>query len=236
MIKKMLIASTIAFSSLGAMNAYAGGVAITSYDITNAEASGFGGGWSYKYDGTISPTGTVSSLGNPLYNLTNGSGTLNDGKLSGSDKNNQLFWLADKSSITLNLASSTKISDISIFGGDNTNSAVTGTLTGWDVTINGITQSFNSTGFGALGYFSKVPMNDLVSLAGSSLSNLVTRQITLSNFTGGFAGSYVNIGEIQVNGGLPPSTNAVPVPGAVWLFASGLMGLIGYSRRKQVQA
>lgn len=30
------------------------------------------------------------------------------------------------------------------------------------------------------------------------------------------------------------STNAVPVPAAVWLFGSGLIGLIGFARRKKV--
>ena len=29
-------------------------------------------------------------------------------------------------------------------------------------------------------------------------------------------------------------TSAVPVPGAVWLFGSGLLGLIGFTRRKHV--
>ena len=30
------------------------------------------------------------------------------------------------------------------------------------------------------------------------------------------------------------NTSAVPVPAAVWLFGSGIMGLFGWSRRKQV--
>ncbi len=36
--------------------------------------------------------------------------------------------------------------------------------------------------------------------------------------------------------GIPNVPAAVPVPGAVWLFGSGLLGLVGHSRKKSVKA
>jgi len=46
----------------------------------------------------------------------------------------------------------------------------------------------------------------------------------------GASGGVFGLGEIAFSDGVP---SAVPVPAAVWLFASGLMGLVGLARRKK---
>ncbi len=46
--------------------------------------------------------------------------------------------------------------------------------------------------------------------------------------SGGLAGSGADVGSFLVR------TSVVPIPAAVWLFGSGLLGLIGYSKRKKV--
>ena len=55
------------------------------------------------------------------------------------------------------------------------------------------------------------------------------------NFLDGiYAGAH--IAELQAlasNGGVSP--NAVPIPGAVWLLGTGLVGLVGMRRRKGEQ-
>jgi len=38
----------------------------------------------------------------------------------------------------------------------------------------------------------------------------------------------------DIDGGIPGAPSAVPVPAAVWLFGSGLLGLVGVARRKKV--
>src|SRR5579864_6026194 len=84
----VLVAGVIALPQCGE----AAPITISSYDVLNAEASGFGG-WSYQYTGTITPNGS-------LVNLTGGSGTLNDGLVTPAVVNNMLFTVQDKSVIT----------------------------------------------------------------------------------------------------------------------------------------
>lgn len=42
------------------------------------------------------------------------------------------------------------------------------------------------------------------------------------------------IDNINFNAPLPPDLNPVPVPAAVWLFGTALIGLVGFSRRRNV--
>ena len=51
--------------------------------------------------------------------------------------------------------------------------------------------------------------------------------ITIANFAGTLTPS--NIASTYIN----PKVSAVPVPAAVWLFGSGLLGLAGFSRRRK---
>ncbi len=51
---------------------------------------------------------------------------------------------------------------------------------------------------------------------------------------GGTYNNYFASSEADGNGAFPSiTTSAVPVPAAVWLFGSGLLGLVGLARRKQ---
>ena len=52
-------------------------------------------------------------------------------------------------------------------------------------------------------------------------------------FTGSDAGSTIAANCTFVSGDLCPTVAAVPVPAAVWLFGSGLLGLVGVARRKK---
>ena len=40
---------------------------------------------------------------------------------------------------------------------------------------------------------------------------------------------------IYMSSTLDPSLSPIPVPAAIWLFGSGLLGLVGFSRRKQMR-
>lgn len=47
--------------------------------------------------------------------------------------------------------------------------------------------------------------------------------------------NYLSLAEVQVFGGDSPVNN-VPIPAAVWLMGSGLVGLMGYSRKNKSQS
>ena len=52
-----------------------------------------------------------------------------------------------------------------------------------------------------------------------------------TGLSGIFTGTFNNLGN---NGNNFPTYSPVPVPAAAWLFSSGLIGLIGFARRKKV--
>lgn len=212
LISHITLASALAFSLASQATPI-----ISSYDISNAEASGFGG-WSNAYSGTITATG------GGLYSYTGGSGTLNDGITPTNHINNQLFTLADNSTITLHLNTLSNISELNILGGAIGN-MIPGTLTGATITIGALSVALSSTAWGAT--CSSGLCNDKFSLAGSGLDLLATNTITLSNFTGGWSG-YYNIGEVTVAG----VNAAVPAPATFALLGLGLVGLTLSRRRK----
>jgi len=65
--------------------------------------------------------------------------------------------------------------------------------------------------------------------------------VNLDDFSIGVDGIFTNIlltfqdtsSEFALAGALNPPPAAVPVPAAVWLFGSGLLGLVGVARRKK---
>ena len=67
---------------------------------------------------------------------------------------------------------------------------------------------------------------DLVAVPPPSSGPINITASALSDGTGGWGGLPVNFIGASV------TTNAVPVPAAVWLFGSGLIGLVGIARRK----
>ena len=154
---------------------------------------------------------------------------MNDGVIPTTEQNNQLFRISDGTTITLYLDGATQVSSITLFGysGFGDGNAISGTLTGWSMTIDGQTDAFTSTPTGPS--CRNGLCNDVVSLGGSGLDTLQTSEIVLSNFQGGWMG-YFNIGEIMVSGTSVQSGN-VPEPATLALLGMGIAGL-GFSRRK----
>jgi hypothetical protein len=219
-IKSLVVVAVIAISSISTAQA---AQFVTGYDITNARASGFGG-WSHTYSGSI------TSAGNDLVNYTGGSGTLNDGVVSANAASNQLFTLADNASITLRLNSPTFLSELNIFGSTGTVNLIPGTLTGATISFGGLSQAFSSTPWGP--NCNRVLCNDRFSFAGTSLANIATSIITLSNFQGGWS-NYFSASEISISGVAAVSPVPEPETYAMLLVGLGLMG--GMARRRKQQ-
>ncbi len=170
---------------------------VTSYDITDAAESGFGG-WGHTYGGTITNTGsgTANSFAFDRADYTGGSGTLNDGNNGTGTGDTQLFANNAQADphITIYLDGSYTVDDITLFSFDGGNS-IPGRISGCDVTINGVTVPFAT---------SEPSTNDeFIDLSGSPLAGLATTQITLSNFThdgGNGLDEMFSIAEITVSG------------------------------------
>ncbi len=77
---------------------------------------------------------------------------------------------------------------------------------------------------GPLEFLFNVTGGDLASAYGASGGIILSQ----SGFNGGFAVDFNN----AAFSGLADTGTVVPVPAAVWLFGSGLLGLIGFARRR----
>lgn len=69
---------------------------------------------------------------------------------------------------------------------------------------------------------------------GETLYGLYAATIDLSGFSGTFSGVSLDISGASALPSLLGTTAPVPIPGAVWLFGSGLLGLAGLARRQRV--
>ena len=195
---------------------------IVSYDIDDAALSGFGG-WSHLYDGSITTTGAFSAEGFAYTrgDYSGGSGTLNDGFAGNGVLDTQLFVMNDDAApvITIYLDSIYTIDSLFLSGFDSGNS-IPGQLLGWDLTINGITETFLSD--------NPTSVDESIDLAGSSLDGLAADQIILSNFSilgdNGLP-SFFAIGEITVTG------TAVPEPTSTLVLVG--LGLAVIRRRNR---
>lgn len=182
-------------------------VAITSYDISEAVESGFGG-WSHSFDGAIAPVRPFTLAGNPgtVASYTNGSGTLNDGVIGTGTTTTQLFVqgpVDDTSTITpritLKLGASVKVTRLLISGGEfGTSNIYPGVLTGVRVTVGGQSQVFMTIDTGSAGALQ--PVDDIVDLTGSPLADIATDTIILDQFSIGFGFDQFAITEITVEG------------------------------------
>ena len=108
-------------------------VGVTSYDVIDTPISGFGG-WSHSYTGTITDTGrtfeTFNETPGNLMNYQGGTGTLNDGVVSATVSDNQLFALRTPAqpSITLHLSEPATVDHIVLYGGDNPSNGLPGAI------------------------------------------------------------------------------------------------------------
>lgn len=68
---------------------------------------------------------------------------------------------------------------------------------------------------------------------GETLYGLYAATIDLSGFSGTFSGVSLDISGASAVPSLLGTTAPVPIPGAVWLFGSGLLGLAGLARRRR---
>ena len=211
----------IIFVAIASLAASASGQVVTGYDITDAAMSGFGS-WEHAYNGTI--TGTGSDIANDhAFDRADytgaGSGTLNDGNLTGGTEASNLFGLTSSTSpsITVYLDQAYFVDEIVLWGSDQSNT-VPGNIDGFDVTINGITLSF-------LGIESNDDLSTL--LFGSGLENLGTTAVTISNFVlegqDGWTEIF-SITEITIRG------TPVPAPGTLALLG---LGGFGATRRRR---
>lgn len=66
----------------------------------------------------------------------------------------------------------------------------------------------------------------------------VHEKVNADDFDTGELDVFANVWKLDLNGSLTygAATTTVPVPGAVWMFGAGLMGLLGVNRRKAVTA
>lgn len=200
--------------------AQAAPISIIGYDVTDASLSG-AGGWNHDYTGTITPTVVGADY-------SGGTGTMADGIISTSESNNQLFASnTPLLSITVFLDDFYTLNTIELWGGNNTGNVIPGAITAADFTIAGTSLNLPGVPFGLSGAVQLV--NDRFILSGTSVDSLVTDRFTISSVSAPRLSDRFSITEIVVYG----STATVPVPAAFWLFASGLLGLIGVSKRKK---
>lgn len=90
--------------------------------------------------------------------------------------------------------------------------------------------SFNSF-FGASGNFDIMDIS--FTAVGAGTSDLILSESSLWVFADEFGGYY---GDQVVFDAASVNVSAVPVPAAVWLFGSGLIGLAGVARRRSAKA
>lgn len=229
---------------LASLSVQAAPVPISGYDINDAIISGHGS-WSHIFSGTITPG--VAFLNNSFGGTTAtysgvGSGTLNDGIISASISSSQLFvtpmasdGTAINPTVFLTLPFAYTIDNINIFGGDITDNAIPGAITGVTVTLlktdfTTVSETFATTASGPTVNSIGVLVNDAVSLIGSTLDGVPAFAVFLSAFQGTI-GNWFSIAEIELDGTqfVDPGNN-VPEPTAMVLFGLGAVCLVAARR------
>lgn len=216
--------ATVATFALFTHTASAALITADSYDAYNVRLSGTGG-WVHTYNGTISSNGST-------YNYTNGSGTLNDGLVGTGLSDTQLFQVADNSSIDLLFDSLFSFSELSLYSYGPTTNGIPGSISGVNVTINGITAFISSQGFGPSNAGSsnngRDHSHELIDLSNTALFGLVSNKVTLSGFvTEGNYAQYYAISEVTLDATASSSNvSAVSEPSAMALMLLSLLTLV----------
>ena len=112
----------------------------------------------------------------------------------------------------------------------------TSNLLSWDISWSGLSGPATGMHFhgpAAPGVNAGVAVN-IGSISGLNSPSIGSANITDAQATDLLAGLwYINIHTVAFPGGeIRGQVGVVPVPAAVWLFGSGLLGLVGFARRK----
>ena len=197
--RPLMLAVLLTIALTISVGASAATVPITSYDIAQTPASGFGC-WSHNFTGTITDTGhTVSGSvicagGGHVLNYSNGSGTLNDGVF---DNTHLLLTRTDDQGlplqpvITLHLEGMHTINEVRLLRTGFTD------IIRVTVEINGTAIPLNTIPI--LGD----PLNVLLDLRGTALAVIPTNQLAMKDFSASFFGSPIDqfgISEVEVDG------------------------------------
>ncbi len=120
------------------------------------------------------------------------------------------------------------------FVNNNYGTSNTSSLSGWgDSTAQGtVSQGKNAP----LSWISTSLGNGAAIGTAQNLFLFATNGAGLSSAANTYVGGTVNINSAGVITYTAPATSPVPLPAAVWLFGSGLLGLIGVGRRRSVAA
>ncbi len=191
---------------------------VIGYDAVNVRPSGYGN-WDHVY------TGNISDNGDDTVNYSGGGGTLNDGYLPSDQHNNQLFSIDDESVLTLHFSDKLYFSEIDILAGYPSGNVIPGTITGFTVTLGGVSVALQSTGSGP--GCAKLWCNGVL-FGGTALAGVATDTISLSKFTGGYS-NYFSAGEITAHG-IPDMPAPVPEPETYAMLLAGL-SLLGFMAR-----
>lgn len=120
---------------------------------------------------------------------------------------------------------------------------IDGTQGHWNLTMplfanwNGVTYAFGDIILSSAGNYDYYGPSGLSSISGDIMNyatgdTFLVGQSTITDPSSPLFGLRVTLG---LNGNDPVAeASVVPVPAAVWLFSSGLIGLIGFSRREKV--
>jgi hypothetical protein len=209
----LMLAVLLIISMTFSVGAGAATVPITSYDVAQTPASGFGC-WTHNFTGTITDTGhTVSGSvicagGGHVLNYSNGSGTLNDGVF---DTTHLLLTRTDDQGqplqpvITLHLEGMHAINEIRLLKGNMSFTNITGAT----LRIGGTELNLIATPIGG------DPLSVLLDLRGTALAAILTNQVILKNFTASWGGGPIDqfgIGEVVVDGAeVVEPTHTVPI-------------------------
>ena len=169
----------------------------------------------------------VSVTGNGTYN--NSLGLLTDGNFPGEGgqwQTNTVWWNGTGPYFTFDLGAAYLVEDLLLSVDNNDSYAVSYSADGvsWGALLT-ISSSYGEVGWG---------MDTMSTVSGQGeyiyqidFSSVVARYLRIVA-TGG--DNMYSVGEFQVYGS---STSSVPLPGAVWLLGSGLIGLVGLRRKRQ---
>jgi hypothetical protein len=202
-------------------------ISIESYDVDNTSQSF--AGWSHNYDGNIIPDAD-------LYDYTDGSGTLNDGVIGTAVDNTHLFVVDNDSSITVYFNSSFSLESLSLYSFGPTSNGIPGNISGALITMSGVSQFFNTSGFGPAnpdGNNGRDHSHEFIDFSGSLLDGLSASSLTISEVqTEGRYTDYFSISEIEVTGSSIRETE-VSEPSALAILGLVIVSMLRIKRKSQ---